>query len=345
MNPSYFMNNEEKFDKKNLYNVNEDTHNQNRVQTVIKSHNIDRNIDNISNRLSARFAPAMKIDRILPNNNFNIYNNSQNTIEERNTSSIIDNKTSIITNSDISKKEASYNTNTEINSNSESNNIENQNNLDDILKKYGINIDEVTAEIIPSCKNKTQDIINDAKAENPEKEKLAETNKNQAISEVESNLENIRNNSYNLMDFDSIRKSIVKIKESDSSNLENEYLEKEKSLNNSIKKTENLELNITTNTSSKTDALDSNTKKADSFSSKVEKILESGGSNNTLINNRYSELLIDNQKRNTAFQLQNNTNKTVMFNLNHLENITSNKDSNLIDISINNDLQSVLILK
>lgn len=367
-NPSFFMNRNDE-----ILNANADKANQNRIEILVKNNKIDNtNLDSISNKLSAMATPSMKIDEILTRNNISAYNNNsinnfnnsninvavsnEETAENKIPSSayavkdcnfgidVVNKIYSAYTNNEsleAPKKLAFQNaiSNSSLNKETIANNAPaaSGSSIDDILKKYGIKIDENTAEVLPL--NNKNDIAGNKKEE----------------AQVELKTENFYpsfnadNSNKNInSDFESIRKSIVKLKETDLATLQKELIEKENVFDK--KKDENVlnelkkeDYNTLTNKKESAELAENKIQKSDSFSSKVQKILESGdkkNNNNSLnYNNNYD--LAYNQQRNTSFQLQHNSNKTVMFNLEQEQNATTNYSHNnqkdLLDKNNNNN--------
>lgn len=356
MNPSYFLNNQDGIYKKYISNPMEDKTNQNKIEVLIKNNKIDTNLDNISNRLSARTTPSMKIDQFSNNETVLNNNNLKTTKQETKLSAYSANIGHGNKNFEVSKKIAVEIINNNINENDKNNNNNNKissndsvsqgNAIDDIVKKYGILVDENTAEVLPLNKNeKSEEILlieNHSKTSVQEKNDINKSN-------------HLNNNNNNPMDFDNIRKSVLKMKESDLQSLEKELKDKEeKLLNNNKKKDVNLldfimeeqppilntNLDKVQNSLIENSYTENNVLKSDSFSSKVQKILDSGDKsnfNNYINSNQNAHgSSLDNQRRNTSFQLQNNSNKTVLF---YLE---TNNDSNLLSDKnlINNNIKA-----
>jgi hypothetical protein len=343
-NPSYFLNRNDK-----LLTSSAEKTNQNRIEILVKNNRIETNFDGASNRMSEMATPAMNIDEILAKkntNNISAYGNVINYIKEP-----TENKNSFITNGndindynfhnnvalDAPKKPAFENsvniTNTnKINQASNNTSKGNGSSIDDILKKYGIKIDENTAEVLPL--NQNSNIASEEKAEPKIETKLKIINSTNITDNLNKNANT---------DFENIRKSIVKLKETDLASKQKELNEKEQIINNK-KNNENLLDEL-----KKEDFLDNKNKyesfidvnenkiqKSDSFSSKVQKILEScekksNISNSNLTDNDNNS---DNQ-RHTSFQLQQDSNKNVVFDLDKQQtdnannlNLNNNKNFN-----------------
>jgi len=344
-NPSYFMNGNEK-----LLEVNADKTIQNRLEILVKNNKIDTNLDSISNRLSAMGTASMKIDEILakntnnPNINFNnlIVSNKEfvgntgtpSAYTGKDSNLVIDMNSRISSypnnvNFEAPQKPAFLNPVFDANPNKETTIANNAasasgSSLDDIFKKYGIKIDENTAGVLPLNNNNI--IIDVGKKKEAENESKANNLINHSSLADNSN-KNINS------DLHSNRKSVEKLKETDLVSLQRELSEKDNLLNK--KKDENMfdelkkeDLNRLIENKKQSPAFENIVANRDSFSSKVQKILESGEKINTNNDNLYSNNsnnnfnLVDDQRRNTSFQLQSNSNKTFTFNLDKDQNST-----------------------
>lgn len=323
-NPSYFLNKNEL-----LFNSGSEKTNQNRIEILVKNNKIENNLNNALINLNKIDTPTNRIEKISAKNNNDFISANNNLDYTKKDNKEIYNTPVIINNEKETFNNRNYNNSLEapkkpvFEFSNESDNLIKENkqdfskssvngsSIDDILKKYGIKIDENTAEVVP---------LNQINKPSEKGEELK--------NEIKMNINESSNN------IEMIRKSIVKLKETDLATLQKEFIEKEEVfskkkenenlLNESNKEESRSSINVLENSS-----IENKTKKSDSFSSRVQKILESGDKQNNISNSNINNIDFsqDSKRRNTFSQLQNDSNKKVIFNLEKEQNnITNNSE-------------------